>query len=125
MLGLIRRRHHYWSLGRRCKRHHGAYGAGRVNQGNIKLEGAEKAQSKTARRLSKSAQSMRRRYVQHLFAVFFGTLAFAFVEPFFFIGLLISIVSSVIQAIFMATRGVPGTNAKKIVERNSRKRDRP
>ena len=49
--------------------------------------------------------------------VFFATLAFAFVEPYFFIGYLISIaVFGLYQAIFMANAGGAWDNAKKIVE---------
>jgi K(+)-stimulated pyrophosphate-energized sodium pump len=49
--------------------------------------------------------------------VFFGTLAFAFVEPFFFIGYLLSIaLFGLYQAIFMANAGGAWDNAKKIVE---------
>jgi K(+)-stimulated pyrophosphate-energized sodium pump len=51
------------------------------------------------------------------FAVFFGTLAFAFLEPYFFIGYLISIaLFGLFQAIFMANAGGAWDNAKKIVE---------
>src|SRR5437879_12647269 len=50
-------------------------------------------------------------------AVFFATLAFAFVEPFFFIGYLFSIAMfGLFQAIFMANAGGAWDNAKKIVE---------
>jgi K(+)-stimulated pyrophosphate-energized sodium pump len=50
-------------------------------------------------------------------AVFFGTLAFAFVEPFFFVGYLIAIAAfGLYQAIFMANAGAAWDNAKKIVE---------
>ncbi|HZU31488.1 MAG TPA: sodium/proton-translocating pyrophosphatase, partial [Candidatus Angelobacter sp.] len=49
--------------------------------------------------------------------VFFATLAFAFVEPYFFIGYLISIaVFGLYQAIFMANAGGAWDNAKKVVE---------
>ncbi|MEO8194443.1 MAG: sodium/proton-translocating pyrophosphatase, partial [Gemmatimonadales bacterium] len=49
--------------------------------------------------------------------VFFSTLAFAFVEPYFFIGYLISIaLFGLYQAIFMANAGGAWDNAKKIVE---------
>ncbi len=49
--------------------------------------------------------------------IFFSTLAFAFVEPFFFIGYLISIaIVGLYQAIFMANAGGAWDNAKKIVE---------
>src|SRR6266496_5514017 len=50
-------------------------------------------------------------------AVFFWTLCFAFVEPFFFIGYLISIaIFGLYQAMFMANAGGAWDNAKKIVE---------
>jgi K(+)-stimulated pyrophosphate-energized sodium pump len=50
-------------------------------------------------------------------AVFFVTLAFAFVEPYFFVGYLISIaLFGLYQAIFMANAGGAWDNAKKIVE---------
>ena len=50
-------------------------------------------------------------------AIFFSTLAFAFAEPFFFIGYLISIaLFGLFQAIFMANAGGAWDNAKKIVE---------
>jgi K(+)-stimulated pyrophosphate-energized sodium pump len=49
--------------------------------------------------------------------VFFATLAFAFVEPYFFIGYLVSIaVFGLYQAVFMANAGGAWDNAKKIVE---------
>ena len=56
-------------------------------------------------------------HVQHLPGVFFSTLAFACVEPFFFIGYLISIaLFGLYQAIFMANAGGAWDNAKKLVE---------
>jgi len=49
--------------------------------------------------------------------VFFASLGFAFVEPFFFIGYLISIaIFGLYQAIFMANAGGAWDNAKKVVE---------
>src|SRR5881296_2359024 len=49
--------------------------------------------------------------------VFFSTLAFAFLEPYFFIGYLISIaLFGLYQAVFMANAGGAWDNAKKIVE---------
>ena len=49
--------------------------------------------------------------------VFFSTLAFACLEPYFFIGYLISIaLFGLFQAIFMANAGGAWDNAKKIVE---------
>ena len=50
-------------------------------------------------------------------AVFFATLSLAFVEPFFFIGYLVSIaVFGLYQAIYMANAGGAWDNAKKVVE---------
>src|SRR4029453_7186124 len=49
--------------------------------------------------------------------IFFATLAFAFVEPYFFIGYLISMaLFGLYQAIFMANAGGAWDNAKKVVE---------
>src|SRR5260370_39426781 len=49
--------------------------------------------------------------------VFFASLAFAFVEPFFFIGYLFSIaIFGLYQAIFMANAGGAWDKAKKVVE---------
>src|SRR5690606_31852222 len=50
-------------------------------------------------------------------AVFFATLAFAFYEPYFFIGYLIAIaLFGFFQAVFMANAGGAWDNAKKVVE---------
>ena len=49
--------------------------------------------------------------------VFFATLAFAFLEPYLFVGYLMSIaLFGLYQAIFMANAGGAWDNAKKIVE---------
>src|SRR6187200_956265 len=49
--------------------------------------------------------------------VFFATLAFSFVEPFFFIGYLISIaLFGLYQALYLANAGGAWDNAKKVVE---------
>src|SRR6185312_1281939 len=58
--------------------------------------------------------------------VFFATLAFAFVEPYFFIGYLISIaLFGLYQAIFMANAGGAWDNAKKIVETELKQKGTP
>jgi K(+)-stimulated pyrophosphate-energized sodium pump len=58
--------------------------------------------------------------------VFFATLAFAFVEPFFFIGYLISIaLFGLYQAVFMANAGGAWDNAKKIVETELKMKNTP
>jgi K(+)-stimulated pyrophosphate-energized sodium pump len=49
--------------------------------------------------------------------VFCATLAFAFLEPYFFVGYLIAIaIFGLFQAIFMANAGGAWDNAKKVVE---------
>src|SRR5262249_41960545 len=58
--------------------------------------------------------------------VFFAALAFAFAEPFFFIGYLISIaLFGLYQAIFMANAGGAWDNAKKIVETELKQKGTP
>ncbi len=97
----------------------GAYRAVEFIKKNIKLGGDE---TKASVEDSKEVVGICTTYAQLgminiFFAVFFGTLAFAFLEPFFFIGYLISIaVFGLFQAIFMANAGGAWDNAKKIVE---------
>jgi K(+)-stimulated pyrophosphate-energized sodium pump len=58
--------------------------------------------------------------------VFFSTLAFAFLEPYFFIGYLISIaLFGLYQAVFMANAGGAWDNAKKIVETELKEKGSP
>jgi K(+)-stimulated pyrophosphate-energized sodium pump len=58
--------------------------------------------------------------------VFFTTLSFAFLEPFFFVGYLISIaLFGLYQAIFMANAGGAWDNAKKVVETELRAKGTP
>jgi K(+)-stimulated pyrophosphate-energized sodium pump len=58
--------------------------------------------------------------------VFFATLAFAFIEPFFFIGYLMSIaLFGLYQALFMANAGGAWDNAKKVVETELRAKGTP
>jgi K(+)-stimulated pyrophosphate-energized sodium pump len=58
--------------------------------------------------------------------VFFITLSFAFIEPYYFIGYLISIaIFGLYQAIFMANAGGAWDNAKKIVETEFKQRGTP
>jgi K(+)-stimulated pyrophosphate-energized sodium pump len=96
----------------------GAYRAVEFIKANIKLEGAEKASVHDSKKVVEICTQYAQKGMLNIFiAVFFGTLAFAFVEPFFFIGYLISIaVFGLYQAIFMANAGAAWDNAKKIVE---------
>ncbi len=96
----------------------GAYRAVEFIKANIKLEGVEKASVSDSKRVVEICTQYAQKGMFNIFlAVFFATLAFAFVEPFFFIGYLISIaIFGLYQAIFMANAGGAWDNAKKIVE---------
>ena len=96
----------------------GAYRAVEFIKANIKLEGVEKASVTDSKRVVAICTQYAQKGMFNIFlAVFFGTLAFAFVEPYFFIGYLISIaIFGLYQAIFMANAGGAWDNAKKIVE---------
>ena len=96
----------------------GAYRAVEFIKRNIKLEGAEKASVSDSKKVVEICTKYAQKGMFNIFlAVFFGTLAFAFVEPFFFIGYLISIaIFGLYQAIFMANAGAAWDNAKKVVE---------
>jgi K(+)-stimulated pyrophosphate-energized sodium pump len=96
----------------------GAYRAVEFIKRNIKLEGVEKASVTDSKRVVEICTKYAQKGMFNIFlTVFFATLAFAFVEPFFFIGYLISIaVFGLYQAIFMANAGGAWDNAKKVVE---------
>ena len=96
----------------------GAYRAVEFIKRNIKLEGATKASVEDSQKVVEICTQYAQKGMFNIFlAVFFSTLAFAFVEPFFFIGYLISIaLFGLFQAIFMANAGGAWDNAKKIVE---------
>jgi len=96
----------------------GAYRAVEFIKANIKLEGVEKASVEDSKKVVAICTKYAQKGMLNIFiAVFFATLAFAFLEPFFFIGYLISIaIFGLYQAIFMANAGGAWDNAKKIVE---------
>ncbi len=96
----------------------GAYRAVEFIKANIRLEGVEKASVSDSKKVVEICTQYAQKGMFNIFlAVFFATLAFAFVEPFFFIGYLISIaIFGLYQAIFMANAGGAWDNAKKIVE---------
>ncbi len=96
----------------------GAYRAVEFIKANIKLEGVEKASIADSKKVVEICTRYAQKGMLNIFiAVFFATLAFAFIEPFFFIGYLISIaIFGLYQAIFMADAGGAWDNAKKIVE---------
>ena len=96
----------------------GAYRAVEFIKANIKLEGVEKASVEDSKKVVEICTKYAQKGMLNIFiAVFFATLAFAFIEPFFFIGYLFSIaIFGLYQAIFMANAGGAWDNAKKIVE---------
>ncbi len=96
----------------------GAYRAVEFIKRHIHLEGAEKASVADSKKVVEICTQYAQKGMFNIFlAVFFGTLAFAFLEPYFFIGYLISIaLFGLFQAIFMANAGGAWDNAKKIVE---------
>jgi K(+)-stimulated pyrophosphate-energized sodium pump len=96
----------------------GAYRAVQFIKANIKLEGVEKASVEDSKKVVQICTQYAQKGMFNIFlTVFFATLAFAFVEPFFFIGYLISIaIFGLYQAIFMANAGGAWDNAKKVVE---------
>ena len=94
---------------------------------NIKLEGVEKASVADSKKVVEICTKYAQKGMLNIFiAVFFAALSFAFVEPFFFIGYLISIaVFGLFQAIFMANAGGAWDNAKKIVEVEMKQKGTP
>jgi K(+)-stimulated pyrophosphate-energized sodium pump len=96
----------------------GAYRAVEFIKANIKLEGTEKASITDSKKVVEICTQYAQKGMFNIFlTIFFSTLAFACLEPFFFIGYLISIaLFGLYQAIFMANAGGAWDNAKKVVE---------
>jgi K(+)-stimulated pyrophosphate-energized sodium pump len=96
----------------------GAYRAVEFIKANIRLEGTTKASVSDSKKVVEICTQYAQKGMFNIFlVVFFSTLAFAFLEPFFFIGYLVSIaLFGLFQAIFMANAGGAWDNAKKIVE---------
>jgi K(+)-stimulated pyrophosphate-energized sodium pump len=96
----------------------GAYRAVEFIKKNIKLSGSNKASTEDSKKVVEICTKYAQKGMFNIFlTVFFSTLAFAFLEPFFFIGYLIAIaLFGLFQAIFMANAGGAWDNAKKVVE---------
>ena len=96
----------------------GAYRAVEFIKANIRLEGVEKASVEDSKKVVQICTQYAQKGMFNIFlTVFFASLAFAFVDPYFFIGYLISIaIFGLYQAIFMANAGGAWDNAKKVVE---------
>ncbi len=105
----------------------GAYRAVEFIKENIKLDGADKASVEDSKAVVKICTQYAQKGMFNIFlTVFFATLAFAFAEPYFFIGYLISIaIFGLYQAIFMANAGGAWDNAKKIVETEMKAKGTP
>ncbi|MEI6670304.1 MAG: sodium-translocating pyrophosphatase [Acidobacteriota bacterium] len=105
----------------------GAYRAVEFIKANIKLEGVTKASVSDSKKVVEICTQYAQKGMFNIFlTVFFSTLAFAFLEPFFFIGYLISIaLFGLFQAIFMANAGGAWDNAKKIVETELKEKGTP
>ncbi len=109
----------YWFSGASCQAvSTGAYRAVEFIKQNIKLESSEKASVEDSKKVVEICTRYAQKGMFNIFlTVFFSTLAFAFMEPYLFIGYLISIaLFGLFQAIFMANAGGGWDNAKKIVE---------
>ncbi|HQR45606.1 MAG TPA: sodium-translocating pyrophosphatase [Thermoanaerobaculia bacterium] len=97
----------------------GAYRAVEFIKRNIKLDdSSDKASVEDSKKVVEICTEYAQKGMFNIFlTVFFSTLAFACLEPFFFIGYLISIaIFGLFQAIFMANAGGAWDNAKKLVE---------
>jgi K(+)-stimulated pyrophosphate-energized sodium pump len=105
----------------------GAYRAVAFIKRNIHLEGAEKASVGDSKKVVEICTKYAQKGMFNIFlAVFFATLAFAFMEPFLFIGYLFSIaIFGLYEAIFMANAGAAWDNAKKIVEVDMKQKGTP
>jgi K(+)-stimulated pyrophosphate-energized sodium pump len=96
----------------------GAYRAVEFIKANMDLTSTAKASVTDSKKVVEICTLYAQKGMFNIFlAVFFATLGFAFVEPFFFVGYLISIaLFGLYQAVFMANAGGAWDNAKKIVE---------
>src|SRR5438132_703668 len=105
----------------------GAYRAVEFIKANIRLEGVEKASVSDSKKVVEICTQYAQKGMFNIFlAVFFATLAFAFLEPYFFIGYLISIaLFGLYQAVFMANAGGAWDNAKKVVEVDLKEKGTP
>jgi K(+)-stimulated pyrophosphate-energized sodium pump len=106
----------------------GAYRAVEFIKAKIRLDaGAEKASIEDSKKVVEICTTYAQQGMKNIFfTVFFTTLAFACLDPFFFIGYLISIATfGLYQAIFMANAGGAWDNAKKVVEVDLKEKGTP
>jgi len=105
----------------------GSYRAVGFIEKNIHLDGQTKASTKDSKRVVQICTQYAQSGMINIFcAVFFATLAFAFLEPFLFIGYLVGLaLFGLFQAIYMANAGGAWDNAKKIVETDLEAKNTP
>jgi K(+)-stimulated pyrophosphate-energized sodium pump len=105
----------------------GAYRAVEFIKANIRLEGVTRASVADSKKVVEICTQYAQKGMVNIFlVVFFSTLAFAFLEPYFFVGYLISIaLFGLYQAIFMANAGGAWDNAKKVVEVDLKEKGSP
>jgi K(+)-stimulated pyrophosphate-energized sodium pump len=96
----------------------GAYRAVEFIKRNMKLDGAAKASIEDSKKVVEICTRYAQKGMINIFLViFFGTLAFACLDPFLFIGYLIGLaLFGLFQALFLANAGGAWDNAKKVVE---------
>ncbi len=96
----------------------GAYRAVEFIKANMNLESTARASVSDSKKVVEICTRYAQKGMFNIFlTVFCATLAFAFFEPYFFIGYLVSIaLFGLYQAIFMANAGGAWDNAKKVVE---------
>jgi K(+)-stimulated pyrophosphate-energized sodium pump len=104
----------------------GAYRAVEFIKANIKLDGERASVADSKRVVEICTQYAQKGMFNIFLTIFFITLAFAFIESYFFIGYLVSIaVFGLYQAVFMANAGGAWDNAKKIVETELKMKNTP
>jgi len=106
----------------------GAYRAVEFIKDNIKLDGtSDKASIEDSKKVVEICTLYAQKGMVNIFlTLFFSTLAFACLEPYFFVGYLISIaLFGLYQAIFMANAGGAWDNAKKVVEVDLKEKGTP
>ena len=95
----------------------GAYRAVEFIKRNMKLDGGAASIEDSKKVVQICTQYAQKGMINIFLVIFFGTLAFACLDPFMFIGYLIGLaLFGLFQALFLANAGGAWDNAKKVVE---------